>query len=343
MRKEKRIATITAPCRLHISLIDMEGSFSDRVDGGVGIALDSPRAELSASATKSMATEVVVRVPAGTESDELQRAVEKAITTVMSRLDLRGLVEIQIAHALEPHSGLGSKTAHLLAAARAVTSLYGLHLSAPELANLVGRGGTSGIGTAAFANGGFVLDCGHSFTEKGASFRASSYSREMPPAPTVFQQQLPAWPILLATPKGLAIHGAVEQAFFEEVCPVPLADVQKVSHAALMMLVPGVIEADLHSFCRGLNVIRECRWKSFEISSQAPVVREVLALWQELGLLGTGMSSWGSSVFAFDPRLMDPEWTHRVLRTTRELMNRHDGGSVTITRGTNAGHTLLTH
>lgn len=120
---------------------------------------------------------------------------------------------------------------------------------------------------------------------------------------------------------------------------MPLQDVQKVSHAALMMLIPGVIEADIDAFCRGLNVIRECRWKSFEIASQAPVVRDVLELWREFGLLGTGMSSWGSSVFALDPRLADHEWTHRIVKTTQELMNQHDSGTVGITYAADAGHT----
>src|SRR4051812_6327353 len=38
---------IRAPSRLHITLIDMHGAFSGRVDGGVGISLREPSVEIS--------------------------------------------------------------------------------------------------------------------------------------------------------------------------------------------------------------------------------------------------------------------------------------------------------
>ena len=45
--------------------------------------------------------------------------------------------------------------------------LHGRQLTTRELARLMGRGGTSGIGTAAFDHGGFIIDGGHRFGAGG--------------------------------------------------------------------------------------------------------------------------------------------------------------------------------
>ncbi|MBS7628477.1 hypothetical protein KEJ23_00610, partial [Candidatus Bathyarchaeota archaeon] len=47
--------------------------------------------------------------------------------------------------------------------ATSISKLLNLNLTVYELAKIMGRGGTSGIGVAAFDKGGLILDGGHSF------------------------------------------------------------------------------------------------------------------------------------------------------------------------------------
>ncbi len=169
---------VTAPSRLHITLIDMHGSFSGRVDGGVGVALESP-------ATKVRAEHVVGDFEVFCSHNGSDESREAVLGVLRSLQQWYGLppAKLTVTTPLMAHAGLGSKTALLLSAGRAYTALNGLDLNHRDMSRAVGRGGTSGVGTEAFNQGGLIVDCGHSFAEKGLSFRASSRSKDMPPLP----------------------------------------------------------------------------------------------------------------------------------------------------------------
>ena len=85
-------------------------------------------------------------------------------------------VKIYVEDLIPAHVGFGSGTQAALATAAAVNELYGLGKSVRELAFAVKRGGTSGIGVTAFEKGGFIVDGGHRFKDKGA-FMPSAASR----------------------------------------------------------------------------------------------------------------------------------------------------------------------
>ena len=72
-------------------------------------------------------------------------------------------------------------------------------LNALDMAKIVGRGGTSGIGVESFENGGFIIDGGHKRVEK-PSFLPSSASPATPP-PIIARYNFPLdWKIILAIP-----------------------------------------------------------------------------------------------------------------------------------------------
>jgi len=81
-------------------------------------------------------------------------------------------------------------------------------------------------------SGGFILDSGHKFSEKGA-FKPSAASKS-PPASILFQQPFPAWEIVLAIPDVVGAHDAREVDIFGKECPIPLSEVQELSHIILM-------------------------------------------------------------------------------------------------------------
>ncbi len=78
------------------------------------------------------------------------------------------------------HSGLGSGTQLSLAVAKAILEMNDHDLPIPKIAEIVGRGGTSGIGVASFESGGFILDSGHMKSIK-KEFLPSSASKAAPP------------------------------------------------------------------------------------------------------------------------------------------------------------------
>ena len=108
-----------------------------------------------------------------------------------------------------------------------MNELYGLGKSVRELAFAVKRGGTSGIGVTAFEKGGFIVDGGHRFKDKGA-FMPSAASR-VPPGPVLFREDFPDWDIVIAVPNEKGMHDQEEIDVFKKFCPLPIEEVREVA------------------------------------------------------------------------------------------------------------------
>ncbi len=225
---------IRTPSRLHLGLIDMEGGLG-RVDGGVGLALEEPCFEMAFE----QADEVV-----GLEG-EPKRLAE----SVCSALGVRG-VEVEIRKSIPAHVGFGSKTQLSLAIAAGIYRVYEVHKPVRDMARLVGRGGTSGIGVAAFETGGFILDGGH---ESSKGFSPSRFS-EASPAPMLARYDFPWW-VVCAWPGGKGAHGEEEMDLFKRHCPIPAAEVGELSRIILMKMLPALVENDLGAFGEAVNLM----------------------------------------------------------------------------------------
>ena len=138
------------------------------------------------------------------------------------------------------HSGLGSGTQLSLAVGQLISDYVKHEIEVPKIASIVGRGGTSGIGVASFENGGFIIDGGHHFDDK-CEFLPSSASKAIP-APILARYDFPEeWKVILAIPDVKNnVSGTEEVNIFQEYCPIPLREVQQMSHLILMkMMLPG--------------------------------------------------------------------------------------------------------
>ena len=316
---------IDAPSRIHITLLDMNGT-SGRVDGGVGIALDEPGCIVDAR--KGPGIDVH-----GDDEDARRRASEVA-RAVTEGLGLPGGAEITLHTVARRHAGLGSGTQIALATGAALCRLYDRDVSVPELARIVGRGGTSGVGTAAFEHGGFILDGGHRFGSPGGKqdFRPSAASKGIAPPPVLARHRFPEdWHILLATPDlGAGTHGREEVDIFCTHCPVPLEDVRELCHEVLMRMIPGLIEHDLDLFGSAINRTQHIGFKRVEVAMQHPIIPVLLDALIEAGAAGAGLSSFGPTVYAIGDTDMQG--------VTRAAMEVLDGqGSVRLTRARNSG------
>ena len=166
-----RHVKITTPSRLHFSLLDLNGVLG-RVDGGFGLAIAKPNFQIVAERATG------IHLPPSVYRDRTAAVLKRLREThPFPGIQLRFESEIPM------HCGFGSGTQLSLGVAHAVNLLYALGLDVRALAKVVGRGGTSGIGIAAFQTGGFIVDGGHRFPEQKASFLPSSALGDISPPP----------------------------------------------------------------------------------------------------------------------------------------------------------------
>lgn len=270
--------------RLHVALIDMNGGLG-RVDGGLGLALNEPAVEVEAEPSDTLEA-------SGPMSDRVREAAARVVEEV------RGdPVRLRVTRGYPQHVGLGSGTQASLAAGTAASLLNDEELSVREVARITGRGGTSGIGVAAFEAGGFILDGGHRWEEKEGFLPSSS--SPAPPPPVLSRLTFPDWEVAVLVPEGTGAHGAREASIFEEQCPVPAGEVERLSRLSLMKLLPSVAEADFPAFRDAISEVQELGFKRRELDLKPESTRLV----EEMHARGcaAGMSSFGPAVYAVHP------------------------------------------
>ena len=323
---EERVMVET-PSRIHLGLIDLHGGIG-RVDGGIGLSLEEPGILLEVS----RAGETLVR-----GGDERARETAgRAAARVLAGIRAPGGVEITLSRIYPPHVGLGRGTQIALAIARATCELFGRSLPARELARLAGRGGTSGIGTAAFETGGFIVDGGHAFgpgAEK-TGFLPSAAASGVRPAPVIARHDFPAdWRIVLATPSLTAgASGGEEVEIFRTACPVPLEEVRETCHEVLLRMLPGVVDHDLDLFGQAVNRIQGLGFKRVEVGLQPPVIPLLMEELRSAGAACAGMSSFGPTVYA-----VTDTGAPGILSAAEGFLEEHGGGGAWISAPRNTG------
>lgn len=324
---------IKTPSRLHIVLIDLNGSYR-RVDGGVGLTLENPSFVLeSEPADKGISIEFSPAVTDVLQQEAAMKKVTSGAEHMMNHLGLEEGFHFTVHQTYPAHSGLGSGTQMALAAGKLVSETAGKHFTSYELSCIVGRGGTSGIGTYAFDMGGFLVDGGHSMKEK-ATFRPSSASDAKPPV-LLGRYEFPKdWEILLAVPhQGTCYNGKAELNIFQDYCPLPKNEVEQMSHIVFMNLIPFLIEKDLEGFSYALDMIQTTGFNKLELELQPPEVTKLMNDMRDAGAYGVGLSSLGPSVFTvFDKHNRD------IVKATKELLG--ENGTVITTKAQNHGAVL---
>lgn len=290
--------------RLAFGLIDMNGEIG-RVEGGLGLALQRPCLALRARRADTVRIDGPAPVADGT-----RRKFEAMTQVFRERYDSGG-IEVCLEETIPGHCGLGSGTQLALAFGQAMNLLYDLKLTMPEIGRIAQRGGTSGIGCAAFETGGFLADGGHRFGGPNGKqvFAPSSGSAGFEAPPILFQSNLPSsWRVVLALPSaGVITHGDEERALFLKHCPIPAEEAAQAARLALLKVLPAVMEADLQSFGAGIEAMQRYGLKRIQIARQNEQVRATMDEMRRLGLQGVGMSSWGPTLFGFSDGGPDAE------------------------------------
>ena len=188
--KKANAVYVKTPSRLHLALIDLNGDLG-RVDGSIGLALDYPNTILEA--TRSRELKVV-----GERAD----FVEDLVRRFLQHVGVKGTIRVSVKNLIPAHVGLGSGTQLSLAVASALSHIFRIRKTTREIAAIMGRGGTSGIGVMAFEKGGLIVDGGHSFGngKEKQSFLPSSAS-SAPPPQVIARYEVPQQWICSSHPK----------------------------------------------------------------------------------------------------------------------------------------------
>lgn len=275
-------ARVEAPARLHLGFLDLEGGLGRRFVG-LGLAIDG------------LATDLRVERAARTQFLGLEAARVEALHARFCRLWPLPPVRVEVVRAIPPHAGLGSGTQLALALGRALAELVGLRPSTAAIARIARRGARSGIGVAAFEQGGLLLDGG------------TAAGEEEPP-PIVSRLIFPDdWRLLLVLdPSRAGLAGEAERRAFARMPPFPADQAAHLCRLALVCVLPGIARRDFALACRGIGEIQRIlgEWYAPLQGGQpftSPAVGEAVAWLRAQGLQGIGQSSWGPTGFALLP------------------------------------------
>lgn len=230
-----------------------------------------------------------------------------AIAGTIANFQLKfGLPDCQVIvnQGIPEHVGLGSKTAYLMALARALSRHFSLGLDYMDLAALVGRGGTSGIGIHTSQFGGIVIDAGHHYPDEKSSFVPSSASRALPP-PLKERHAAPDECVVIhlrLDTQGLS--GKAEKDFFQRHCPIPEQETQRLLSMVDEILLPGIRRGSLPELNEGLQALQGMGMKAREWTIQGPMTQGLRAKWEDARTRQRGislppmcLSSMGPTVF----------------------------------------------
>jgi len=323
---------ITTPCRIHLSLID-ENGYTGRVDGGVGLMLDQPNVVLEVS---NSADEFAIECHRYYR--ESVHVINEKASKVFKLFHINNKnFHFNLLKYYPSHVGLGSKTQLSLAIGTAISKLKNMDIPIEEITKMVERGGTSGIGWRGFETGGFIVDGGHDYGigKEKENFLPSSASGSANPALTISKYNIPEnWRFVLVIPNVKpGAYGEEEVDIFKKYTPIPRDEVNEVSHQILMKMLPGILRNDLQCFGEGLKRIQSIGFKKIEISLQKQIVKDLLKLFEKIGVKAYGMSSFGPSILG----ITDSDEEAEKLKETVEKYLNGIGGHIFMCRPNNTG------
>ena len=308
---------VLAPARLHFGFLDLNGSLGRRL-GSFGVALERPTVDLRIVPAPVLEVE-------GPEPERLRRYVEAAA----QHLGVPALGRLELKSTIPPHAGFGSGTQLALATAAALARMYGKPFDPAAAAGALDRGNRSGIGLAAFRDGGLILDGGRDGGDAAP--------------PIIARVPFPeAWRILLILDDtALGVHGTSEASAFARLPKFPAADAAQLCRLALMQIFPAAVTGDVDAFGRGVTEVQRVVGDYFAPVQggrfASPAVAAILAELQARGVAGVGQSSWGPTGFAI---IGSEAEARRMLRAVS--IRAHAAGlTLLIARGRNRGARIL--
>ena len=304
--------TVTTSARLHMGFFDLKGSAA-RKFGSLGLSIDAPCTQIILTKSDKIAMDA--------NCDE---KVVKIVENAVKFLKMEQKFSLGILQSMPQHAGLGSGTQMALAIGAGLNSLFNLNLTVLQIAKLSKRGGRSGIGIAAFEQGGVLVDGGK--TSNGLPEIA-------------LRQVFPDnWRVLLIADSAYTgVHGKVELQAFQSLKPAQhslhtmVFDHMMPALQRADLLVFGACMADLQAYNGDYFApIQGGRYASNDVAN-------VLLWLQQNGVACVGQSSWGPTGFTI---VESEERANMLLKQLQQQFSGVNNISFQMVRGKNSGAVL---
>lgn len=290
------VATVSSPCRLSFTLIDLTGA-SGRKNGMASMTIEDPSFVCRVEPSAEMAVDPTPGL------GDYRGIILDYLGKLRAALG-GGAVRVSVEKPIPTHSGFGSKTNTLLSVGKAYAAVQGLATATDRLSEVAGRAGTSGGTVNLIDTGGFLVDGGHATppdfaNAPNAYLLPSRYAGPGRRPPILISKRFPDWPLLMILPDGDHIHGQAELDFFRQTLPIPAEESHRTAHMVLMRLAPAIAEEDYGAFCNALNALTfESHFKRRQIELQNDRLKHVVARARDNGIDAIGMSSMGPVCFS---------------------------------------------
>lgn len=287
--------------RIHVSLISMHDSVY-RINGGVGFSIESPKAKISISKSKTFE---IFDNRTSSLSEEERGALSQIVNNAEEILNLAGSISVEIGGEMMTHYGMGSGTSIRLACLEGLARLYHQSVTNLKLVALSERGGTSGIGINTYFDGGLIFDLG--VRQVGQWFQPSSIAQQTGPPLVLSHIELPTLKIGLCIPKNIQPKSQQEEInFFKENTPIEQVESYKALYHCLFGFYAAVKENDFEAMEKAIINIQKCEWKRRERNQYGDKLFNLEKLLYELGSKCVGMSSLGPMLYFFAPENIYP-------------------------------------
>jgi beta-RFAP synthase len=294
-----------------------------RIFGGIGVAINYPNVILEVQPSQSLTVE-------GEKSDTVKLLVKH----FLKKYHVEDKVAIKVKQIIPEHVGLGSGTQLILAVATALAKLFHVETSIRNLALSMGRGTISGVGTAVFEKGGFVIEGGLR-TEKNTRF---PIPQSFPPV--IFHQSFPDdWLFVAAIPNvKRGFTDEEEVPAFERLPPMPAQDVGKICRLTMMKLLPSLIEHDIKNFGEALTQIQITVGEYFAAVQggkySSPIAKECVDHMLKLGAYAVGQSSWGPAFYGL---VQGEKQAQKLQSFVQSFLDKGVGGKAFYVKANNRG------
>ena len=283
---------ITTFPRIHVTLIGMNND-GYRINGGIGFSISSPA--LNSYFEESESIEIVdLRFVKFTtpESDKLK----STLTNSKNEFKLKKSIRCTIKGETLPHYGLGTNTAIYLSCLEALFIVNNFQYDKSTIVSLSNRGGTSGIGTNTYFDGGFVFDVG--IDKQNQLLHPSSIGNRNGKIPLVLHMcKLPEWQIGICIPNIPNKSEQEEIDFFNTRCPIEKSSVESILYEAVYGVTSSILESNYVVFCQSVNAIQLTKWKNLERSLYGSELYNLECKIKSFGADCVGMSSLGPMLF----------------------------------------------
>jgi len=307
--------SVATGCRLHLGFTNLSDDVG-RCYGSLGVALDRPSTTVVVEECRDAAV-------VGDDPEQVRACLRRFCDHY--QVDPR--VSIEVRESIPRHVGLGSGTQLALAIGLGLAMVCGIDVDVWDVAMAMGRGRRSGVGTAAFQMGGFIVDAGH---------RTGRTGREAAPT-VVWRRDFPAdWRFIVVVPDAVrGLSGRSEEGVFGALAPSVRIS-EEVCRITQLRLMPALVEHDIEELGRALTAVDRKTGAYFSDvqggvygGGESDAAIETLL---RAGAFGAGQSSWGPAVYG----LVHERDVGRVEAAVRESLTDNGwGAQVFVAHGRN--------